>query len=215
MCGLARAANLGRMKSIPVVCVALALLSGCAQPTPQSSPEVTVLDYRNANGAYVLVYSTDQELRTLFEDRLVGDLAARDMLAIASYPDLPDASATTRENLMAAAKAHKAMFILVVEEVRHGEIGVVQGDQRITQEHPTLRDFYAHSKPADHEHDDDEQVFVEVSAFLIQGDFAKLVWSGTTWSFQADGEAGRISQISTMIANAIDETRRKRALGFE
>ncbi|MDX1556076.1 MAG: hypothetical protein R3212_08625 [Xanthomonadales bacterium] len=194
----------------------MALVAGCAQsPKSGVTTEVTVLDYRNANGAYVLVYSTDHELRSMFEDRLVADLAARDMLAFASYPDLPDASATTRETLLAAAKARKAMFVLVAEEVEHGQSGVVRSDRRITHEHPTLKDFYAHTKPADHEHDDDAQVFVEVSAFLIQGDFAKLVWSGTTWSFQADGQAGRIAEISAMIANAIDDARRKRNLGFE
>ncbi len=214
MYGHTRAANLSRMKRLLIASVVLSLGAGCAQPQ-KSPPEMTVLDYRNAQGAYVLVYSTDNELRMLFEDRLVADLGDRDIVAFASYPDLPDAGATTRESLLSAANARKAMFVLVAEEVKHGDSGVVPGDRRITHEHPTLRDFYSHSKPADHEHDDDEQVFVEVSAFLIQGDFAKLVWSGTTWSFQADGQAGRIAGISETIANAIDAARRKRALGFE
>lgn len=199
-----------------VVSGLLLMLGGCASAPPPRT-DVTVFDYRNAEGAYVLVYSTDNELRRMFEDRLVADLAARDMRGIPSYPDLPDAKASNRENLLGAAKAHKAMFVLIVEEVKHGEHGVTRSTStdRITHEHPTLQEFYAHTVVADHGHDDETQVFVEVSGFLIQGEYAKLIWSGTTWSFNADDEEGRISELSGIIANAIDEARRKRQLGFE
>ena len=215
LCAAAAAANLGRMKILTAFSLCpLLLAAACAQP-PKS--DVTVLDYRDAEGAYVLVYSTDDELRTMFEDRLVADFAARDMLAIPSYPDLPDVKASNRERLLGAAKARKAMFVLIVEEVKHGEHGVTRttNPARITHEHPSLQEFYAHTNPADHEHDEDTDVFVEVSGFVIQGDYAKLIWSGTTWSFAADGEEGRISELSVTIANAIDQARRKRQLGFE
>lgn len=202
-------------RSSLVFSVLLVLLAGCASEPPK--PDVTVFDYRNAEGAYVLVYSTDRELRTMFEDRLVAAFAARDMLAIPSYPDLPDVKASNREALLGAAKSHNAMFVLIVEEVKHGEHGLTRSTNpgRISHEHPTLQEFYAHTAPADHEHDDDTQVFVEVSGFLIQGEFAKLIWSGTTWSFQAEDEEGRVSDLSTTIADAIDQARRKRQLGFE
>lgn len=197
---------------LPVFLVALT--AGCAD---QPTSDVTVMDYRNAEGAYVLVYSTDQEFRTLFEDRLVADLAEREFVAFASYPDLPDALDTGRVELLSAANARKAMFVLVVEEVKHGEAGIARSTNpgRISHEHPTLRDFYEHTRPANHEHDDDDQVFVEVSGFLIQGDYAKLIWSGTTWSFRADDQEGRISDLSATIAQAIDDARRKRRLGLD
>lgn len=203
---------------LPLTTLTVFLLfsAACAGPST-SEPEVTVLDFRNTQGAYILVHSTDQELRTLFEDRLVADLQALDIKAYASYPDIPNARDSNRENLLGAAKARKAMFVLVVEEVKHGETGLVRSlnPGRITHEHPTLKEFYEHTKPADHAHDDKTQVFVEVSAFLIQGEYAKLVWSGTTWSFSADGQAGRIQDMSATIANAIKVAQRKRRLGFE
>lgn len=185
---------------------------GCSSP-PET--EVTVIDYRNTSGAYVLAYSPDEELRTRFEDRLVSDLGERGLKAFPSYPDIPDIHDSSREVLLGAANAKKAMFVLVVDEVRHGEKGIIPGDNRFTHEHPTLQDFYEHSKPEEHEHGDDEQVFVEVSAFLIQGEFAKLVWSGTTWSINADGDDTRIADISATIADAIYTARRRREMGFD
>lgn len=197
-------------------CVLLCLsffAAGCAE---QPKSEVTVVDYRNAEGAYVLVYSGDEAFRSMFEDRLVADLAERDFLAYPSYPDLPEVEDTSRVKLLGAAKARKAMFVLIVEEVKPGESGVVRSTNpgRISQAHPTLRDFYEHSRPADDEHDEDEQVFVEVSGFLIEGDYAKLIWSGTTWSFQGDDREARIKELSGTIAQAIEDARRKRRLGF-
>ena len=162
----------------------------------------------------MLAYTTDTELHAVFEDQLVADLAAREIKAYASYVDQPDVTAMTRDNVLQAAKARKALFVLVVEEVRHGQVGVVTEQNRISQQHPTLQDFYRNAQPADHEHEDHDQVFVEVSAFLIQGETAKLYWSGTTWSVQADGQAGRIANISSNIANAIENARRRRELGL-
>ena len=127
------------------------------------------------------------------------------LLAIADELD-----AAGESDLLAAAKAQKAMFILVVEEVPHGEMGVVRSSrERITHEHPTLHDFYEHTRPADHGHDDDSQIFVEVSAFLIQGDYAKLFWSGTTWEVETEGGEDRIAGLSATIADAIEEARRQ------
>lgn len=201
-------ANLARMQIRPAIAALLGLLAvACAS---QSTTEVTVMDFRKASGAYVLVYSTDESLRNRFEDQLVADLATREIKAYPSYPDLPDVRASNRENLLAAAKVRKAMFILVVEEVPHGERGVVRSSrERITHEHPTLHDFYEHTRPADHEHDDDSQIFVEVSAFLIQGDYAKLFWSGTTWEVKTEGGEDRIAGLSATIADAIEEARRQ------
>ena len=200
------------MKNTPLLLASMLALIACAAPPKQ---EVTVMDFRDARGAYILVYSTDSEFRRMFEDQLVKDLAARDIVAFPSHPDLPDVNATNRENLIGAARNKKAMFILVAEEVKHGQKGVVPEGGRITHEHPTLRDFYAHTRPADHEHDPGTQVFVEVSGFLIQGEFAKLIWSGTTWSLRADNQYGRVTELSATIANAIEDARRKRSLGFE
>ena len=211
----AGAANLeGMMRSTLIPVCLMALICGCAD---QPKSEVTVIDYRNTQGAYVLVYSGDEEFRAMFEDQLVSDLAARDMAAFASHNDLPDVTATSRNKLLGAANDRKAMFVLVVEEVKEGEKAVTRSNNpgRISHEHPTLQDFYSDTRPAEGDHQPGSQVFVEVSGFLIQGNYAKLVWSGTTWSLEADDPQTRISELSTTIANAIEDARRKRRLGFE
>jgi hypothetical protein len=181
------------------------LMAGCAQP---SRTEATVLDFSRASGVYVLAYSTDREMRMRFEDRLVQDLTARDIKAYPSHPDLPDLRATRRADLVRAANARAAMFVLVVEELGHGETGVVNSPGRIAHDDPTLQDYYENTRPADHEHDDATEVFVEASAFLLQGDDGKLVWSGTAWPTPATAEGDQMAGLSETIADAIEKARR-------
>lgn len=190
------------------------ILSACSSTSPPKT-EVTVFDYRNTDGAYVLVYSVDEAFRVSLEDRLVADLADRELRAVPSHPDIPDIRASSRDEVLAFAKDEKVMFVLVVEEVLDGETGVVNQPSQVTYSHPTLQDFYQDSLPEDYDPDGDGQVFVEVSAFLIQEDSAKLVWSGTTWSVQADGEGDRVGDISATIADAIKQAQRRRRMGFE
>lgn len=202
---------LSNTRSVLALVLLLALGAGCASPEPDPEPEpepdITVMDFRNARGAYALGYTSDLGVRTMFEDQLVTDLAARDMRAWPSYPDLPDVTAMSRDGVLAAARDKKAMFIVVAEAVAPGDTGVVPEDGRITHDHPDLQDFYEHSKSLVQDYDPDRTVLVEVSAFLIEDDGARLVWSGTTWSFGADGQGGAIPDISATIADAIAQAR--------
>lgn len=188
--------------------MALALiLSGCASSVPED--DITVIDFRNKQGAYILGYTADMDLRVRFEDQLVADLAARDIKAWPSHPDIPEATMTNRESVLAAANAKQAMFVILAERVAPGEQAIAQTKrpERITHEHPDLRDFYQHTRPPEGEFDPAEEVFVEVSAYLIQEDRAKLFWTGTTWSFNADGEGTAIREVSATIADAIVQAR--------
>lgn len=187
--------------------ILLALCAGCASST--TDDDVMILDFRNTGGAYILAYTADADIRTRFEDQLVADLAARDIKAWPSYPDIPEATATSRENVLAAANAKHAMFVILAERVPPDGQAVAQTKrpERITHEHPDLREFYEHTRPAEEPVDAEEEVWVEVSAYLIQGDRAELYWTGTSWSFAADDEGGAISDISTTIANAIARAR--------
>ena len=184
------------------------ILAGCAQ---QTRTEVTAMDFNRASGVYVLVYSTDLQMRTRFEDQLVADLGARDIKSFSSYTDLPDVGAATRDDLVRVANARRAMFVLVVEEVGQGDTGVVTSAGRITQENQTLQDFYENSQPADRKYDEQAQRFVEASAFLLQGDRGKLVWSGTAWPVSGTGDP--MPGLSETIANAIEQARRDLAPG--
>jgi len=191
-----------------ITCLTILLIcTSCASPKPDS--DVMVLDFANTKGAYILAYSADQDVRKAFEDQLVVDLAARDITAWPSYPNIPDATKTTRDAVLAAANAKKAMFVILAEEVPPGKQAVSQGQGRITHDHPDLQEFYEHSKPPGTQYDADKQVFVEVTAYLIQGNRAKSFWSGTTWAFNADGEGSAIKSISTTIADAIVKARKQ------
>lgn len=160
-------------------------------------------------GTYILALTSDAEVRRMFEDRLAADMAERGLTAFTSYPDLPDPRNTSRDQVLAAARARNALFVLAVEEVIPGTERVVKDAGRITPEHPTLRQFLENNQPTGVDHDPKSTVFVEVSAFQIREDQAVLVWSGTTWSFQADGKGGAIDDISTTIADAINTERQR------
>ncbi|MEM1436834.1 MAG: hypothetical protein AAGG11_22490 [Pseudomonadota bacterium] len=179
-----------------------ALLVGCATRT-----EVTTYDFSSRAGLYVLGYTTQEELRRAVEDRLVADIKARDMVAFASYVDLPVLEQTSRSSLLAAANEKQAIAILVVNQVTPGEDGVIDNPARITPEHPDLAAFYEYSKTVQRDYEPGSEVLAEVNAFLLQEDGARLIWSGTTWSFDADGQGSAISGISDNIANELSQMR--------
>lgn len=195
------------MRNSCLLAILLIVCTGCA--SAPSDDDVMIMDFRNTSGAYILAYTADVDIRTRFEDQLVADLAARDIKAWPSYPDIPAATATNRENVLAAANAKQAMFVILAERVPPNGQAVAQTrrPERITHKHPNLREFYEHTRPPEAPVDADGEVWVEVSAYLIQGDRAKLFWTGTSWSFAADGEDGAIADNSTTIANAIARAR--------
>lgn len=160
-------------------------------------------------GTYIIALTEFQKVRRMFEDRLAADMAERGLTAYTSYNDLPDTRNSTREEALAAARARNALFVLAVEDVVPGQDTQVQAEGRITRERKTLQEFFEQNKPADQEYDPDKTVFVEVSAFQIRDTDTILVWSGTTWSFRADGQGGAIGDISSTIADAIDTERNR------
>lgn len=160
-------------------------------------------------GTFIFTLTADNEVRQMFEDRLVADMQERGLTAFASYADLPDALGASRDSVLAAAKARNALFILAVEEVPEGAEGRVAGEGRITRAHPTLQDFFNKNPPPEQEYAAKSAVWVEVSAFQIRETQAVLVWSGAAWSFQADGQGGAIPGISATIADAIATERQR------
>ena len=180
----------------------LAAVCGCVAKT-----DVVTYDLTQRSGLYVLGYTTDENIRRAIEDQLVADIQSRDMQAYPSYVELPVLLETTREGLLAAANAKNALSVLVVNQVMPGKDGVIQNPLRVTPEHPDLASFYEYTKSVERNFNPRSEVFAEVNAFLIQGDTARLIWSGTTWSFDADGKGGAISGMSGNIATELSEIR--------
>ncbi len=185
-----------------LVILAVCLLTGCA-----AAPDVIRTDFTQNEGVYVLGYTTNVDIRRAMEDQLVQDLNARDIVAYASHHDLPDIGTTTREGVLAAANAKRTVAVVVINQVVPGEDGVIDNPLRISPLHPDLQAFYEHTKNVEENYDADREVFAEVNAFLIDGQKTRLAWSGTTWSFQADGAGGAIRGISETVANELRTVR--------
>ena len=184
-----------------IVILAVLLFTGCARP------DVIRTDLTQNEGVYVLAYSTNGEIRRAMEDQLVADLNEQAMVAYASYRDLPDIASTTRDSVLAAANAKHTVAVIVINQVVPGEDGVIDNPLRVSPLHPDLQAFYAHTKNVEDNYDADREVFAEVNAFWIDGEKTRLAWSGTTWSFQADGAGGAIRGISETVATELRKIR--------
>lgn len=184
------------------ICVCIFMFAGCS-----SNTEVVTYDFSKKAGLYVLGYAADENLRRSIEDQLVADIEALQMVAFASYQDLPVLTQTTRRSLIDAANAQQAMAVLVVNQVVPGEGGLIENPARVSTEHPDLAAFYEYSKTVERNYQAGSEVFAEVNAFLLEADKSRLIWSGTTWSFDADGKGGAISGMSSNIAKEIAQIR--------
>ena len=191
-----------QVQTFALLAVMVSLTAGCA-----SRSDVVSYDFSKRSGVYVLGYTTDESVRRGIENRLVEDIKARDMTAYASHLDLPEIPATTRRNVLDAANRRNALAILVVNEVVADEAGVIDNPLRVSPEHPDLAAFYEYSASIERDFEPAEVVFAEVNAFLIEGDRGRLVWSGTLWSFNADGEGGAISGLSSNVADELSAIR--------
>ncbi len=191
-----------RLTQKSIVTTLVLILTACV-----TQPDVIRIDFTQNAGVYIIGYTTDVRIRRAMEDQLVRDLKDREMIAYPSYPDLPDIQMTTRKNVLAAAHAKKTVAVVVINQVVAGEEGVIDNPIRISPDHPDLQAFYDYTRTLEENQEPDGEVFAEVNAFLIDGDKTRLIWTGTTWSFHADGAGGAISGISETIANEMRKIR--------
>ena len=184
-----------------IVLLAVFLFTGCARS------DVIRTDLTRNEGVYVLAYSTNGDIRRAMEDQLVADLNEQAMVAYASYHDLPSIRSTNRDGVLAAANAKHTVAVIIINQAIPGEDGVIDNPLRVSPLHPDLQAFYAHTKNVEEAYDADREVFAEVNAFWIDGEKTRLAWSGTTWSFQADGAGGAIRGISETVATELRKIR--------
>jgi hypothetical protein len=183
--------------------LSVVVLAACTTKTT-----VIRADLTKGEGAYVVGYTPDPAIRTAIEEQLVADLRARDMIAYPSHVDIPDIAASSRKELIASANERAVIGVIVVNQVAaDASDSIVQDPQRVSPTHPDLQAFYAYSKDREQTFDPDQRVFAEVNLFILDGDIANLFWSGTTWSFSADGQGSAIRSISEMIADQLQQVR--------
>jgi len=180
------------------------MLGACAAKT-----EVFTTDLTRQAGLYVVGYTTNDALRHAMEDRLVADLSRQDIRAYPSYRDIADLADTSAADVVAAAGRKQAVGVILVNQATaDASASPVQNPARVTPLHPDIQSFYAQSR--DEMVDDTsgtQTAFAEVNLFLLDGSTSKLAWSGTTWSFRADGKGTAVSEISQNIAEQIGEAR--------
>ena len=189
------------------------LLSACTTQTT-----VIRADFTERAGVYVVGYSADPTIRHPIEDQLVTDLTTRDMTAFASHADIPDITASNRDQLLDMANTKRAIGVLLINQVASdASDSVVENPQRVSPRHPDLRAFYAYTQenqPAPP--GEDQTVLAEVNLFIVDDDEANLYWSGTTWSFQADGKGTAIRDISALVADQLQQvSKNARATAFD
>ena len=194
--------TVNRLSSKVLFLVLLLGLGGCTTTT------VSTLEIRG-QGTYVIGYTDDAALRQTFEDRLVADLAALEMRALPSYPDFPSVEGPTPEDVIRKANERRLAAIVIVNPVRADQAGPVTDPRRVTPEHRELREFYSYSKDALDVHDPGTEMFAEVNAYVIDGDGTRLIWSGVTWNFEADGAGSAVSEVSALIAENLVNARDK------
>jgi hypothetical protein len=183
---------------------AVILALGCASHTDVFSTDLT-----KQAGVYVVGYTTDAAARTALEDQLVTDLESREMVAWPSHADLATLETRDAADVIAAADRHDAAAVILINQVAaDASDSLVKDPQRITPLHPDLRTFFQESRDemVDN-HAAAQPVFAEVNLFLIDGKATRLYWSGTTWSFHADGQGTAVRGISEVIADQLRDAR--------
>ena len=162
-------------------------------------------DFRQKQGVYVVGYTENADTRVMLENQLVSDLTKRDMVAWASHLTLADVINATPQEIKDKAAEKKALSVIILNRVAaDASDSVVKNPARISPKHTTLQAFYSHSRElVGSSYDAEQEVFVEVNLFILDGDEAKLFWSGTTWTFNADDRPATIQDISTTVADQL------------
>ncbi len=183
---------------------AFLLLTACT-----TSTTVVKADLTKGQGVYVVGFTADPEIRKTLEDQLVDDLSDRDIIARASYTDIPTIRRSSRDEVIRQANANNLLSVLILNRVAaDASDSVVQDPKRISPVHPDLQAFYAYADQQQPEAIAGAQrVLVEVNLFMIDGDQAGLFWSGTTWSERGDGKGGAVKDVSSLVAQQLAAAR--------
>ena len=192
--------------------VSITFASGCAGPT-----QVTSIDLTERQGVYVVAYVDDERVRASLERQLAEDLAGHGIESYPSIEDIADIIASTADGVLSAADQHRAAALLVLNPVnRDGSGSVVVDPRRISPVHPDLQAMYQYSRRhAEVVYDPEREAILEVNLFAVSGGSrGELFWSGTAWSFEADGTGAAVRDLSGQIAGEMAKAR-QRLLGSE
>ena len=180
----------------------LVTLAACA-----AKPDVISTDFTRNQGVYILAYGTDSSRRQLMENQLVADLGKYNIIGYPSHKDLTDINSVNRTAVLREANSKRTVAVVVVNQVAPNESGLIENPLRVSPEHSDLMDFFEYSESLESSYKPNQLVFAEVNTFWIDGAKARLAWSGTSWSFRADGAGGAIRGMSETIADELKTIR--------
>lgn len=183
------------------VLVVLACAAGCVSQAP-----VRRIDLTERQGLYVVAYVEDAAVRGDIERQLVADLIDQGIRAYPSAEDFEHITSTTAERVFTAADRRRAVAVLVLDPVnRDGTGSIVADPRRISPAHPDLQALYDYSRSNRQAYDPTKEAVVEANLFTMDG--GELFWSGTAWSFAADGTGAALRELSGQISEQIAEAR--------
>ena len=180
----------------------LSVLLGCT-----TTRTVRSVDLTRQSGIYVVGYTHDLERRGQFERQLVGRLIEQQFKAYASIDDIPDIAASTPQQLITQAREHQAVAVLMIKPVNSTEIQAHA--QSMPSKYQILQDLYDESKAQIEHYDPNQEAVFEVYGFILNSKEPQLFWSGTTWTFVADGMGSGINSITTILTEELVKLRDK------
>ena len=193
------------LRKFSVTLLIICLLTSCTTPTTVYKADLT-----KSQGVYVMAYVADPVVRARVENQIVEALTAQNIVAHASNADILNITSSSRNAIIRAANGKQTVGVLVVNQVAaDASDSVVADPKRISPQHPDLQAFYKHAQSVNQQPGaGEERVLVEINLFLLDGDDAKLYWSGTAWSI-ADGRGSAGQEISTLVAGQLAQIRKR------
>lgn len=183
-----------------------ALTAGCS-----SSTNVISTDLTQQSGLYIVAYVDREDVRAKLEDQFVEDLDGQGIRAVASRHDIKVIKGSTPSTIVRAANTHSVAAVVIVNRVsKDGGDSIIRSDQGISPSNADLHAYYDATKDELDNYGNDEPIFAEVNAFLVDGSKTRRFWTGTTWTFegQDDEVVGTISQtIAAELAKVAGELR--------
>lgn len=177
--------------------LSLALLFGLSACVNQ--PNVDYIDLTKQQGVYLVAYSTDASARLEFEAELQANLLTGGLLAFASHEDIDDITQSDANEVFLNAKRHGVVAIVVIN---NAEDTTVENPDRLRLDTPGVREHFERIRSTS-DAVPGRDVILEVNAFAIDGNTAKLAWSGVTAVFEPESRTAAIEELSNGIADAL------------
>lgn len=197
-----RKVPLSALMFIPLLTMVLVLVAGCAP-----EPKIRKVDLTRQSGIYVVGYTDNFKLRRTFENQLADKLRQQQFTVFVSSDEIPDITDSTPEMVIDLAISHGAVAVLTVTPINSDKPR--PDTPQMASQYRMLQDFYHESKNKVNNYNPDKEAFFEIHAFVLDSNQPTTIWSGTTWTFEADGKGGGIDSVTETLTQVLVQIRDK------